>query len=75
MPGIRVSNTVLIFIRDLRKARVGLSPAFKKRKAEIYPEEHFCGNCGVFMDEFVRYCGGWGENNSKRKDLIDDSEY
>jgi hypothetical protein len=51
--------------QEIRKARAGLSPALKKRKAEIYSEGHFCVNCGAFMDEGVRYCGECGVYNNE----------
>jgi site-specific DNA recombinase len=59
-----ISKRTFKAAQKLRKARAGLSPAFKKRKAEIYSEGYFCGNCGAFMDDGVRYCGECGGNAS-----------
>ena len=35
----------------------------EEEPADLYSEGHFCGNCGSFMDERVRYCGECGGKN------------
>jgi hypothetical protein len=48
--------------QERRKYRRGFVFCPQEKEArDIYSEGHFCGHCGSFMDDGVRYCWEFGE--------------
>ena len=54
--GLRIiEDDVFQAVKELKESRKIYAP-HRKRKEEIYVGGHFCGNCGAFMDEGMRFC-------------------